>query len=94
MSPGSGRHPGSLKSATVSLPYTSRPPTSPPIREQNTETPSAEAGEERMMLPGRDVDVGPLGHHDDREEDEMLPPNYQQATQPLPGQRPDPSGNA
>ncbi|QRV81981.1 hypothetical protein RhiJN_09996 [Ceratobasidium sp. AG-Ba] len=42
----------------------------------------------RMFIPGRAVDMGPLGRTraGDVDEDGLLPPDYSQATQPLPPQ--------
>ncbi|WWC91691.1 uncharacterized protein L201_006637 [Kwoniella dendrophila CBS 6074] len=47
----------------------------------------------RIYVPGREQDMGPLGigHEEDQDVYETLPPDYQQATEPLPGQRREPS---
>lgn len=88
----SQRQPGSLKSAAVNLPYTARPPTSPPV---NTPDPATtDPTRDRMVVPGREVDLGPVVHdEDDHAVQGTLPPDYHQATQPLPGQRPDTAGS-
>ncbi|WWC71962.1 uncharacterized protein I206_105921 [Kwoniella pini CBS 10737] len=50
---------------------------------------SSIASGQRMFVPGREQDMGPLGiNHDEDEDFGTLPPDYQQATEPLPGQRP------
>ena len=69
------------KAAGVPVPFTGqrRNLPSPPI-------------ESRTEVYGRERDMGPAPFSDEGHDDgEMLPPDYQQATQPLPGQRP-PSG--
>jgi hypothetical protein len=40
-----------------------------------------------MRSEGREIDMGPIGMRDEEgREVEVLPPDYQQATEPLPGQ--------
>ena len=73
------RQPGSLKSAVVSLPYTARPPAS--------DTAPGAPEPPRMTVPGREVDLGPVPLEEEHAAQETLPPDYHQATQPLPGQR-------
>lgn len=83
------------KSLGVTLPYTARSPfnsstttlsSSPTVVSRNEHHGYSDLG--RMIVPGREVDIGPLlpdggdGHIHD-----TLPPDYHQATEPLPGQR-------
>lgn len=76
-----------VKSPGVALPYTARPPTSAlsrlsPAISDHLNSPI----EERMSVPGREQDLGPLPASDEGHGGQTLPPDYQQATQPLPGQ--------
>lgn len=67
---------GSAKVPAVALPFTARQPVSP----------------ERMNIPGREQDMGPIPMQfsdDGHDHDGPLPPDYQQATEPLPGQAPE-----
>ncbi|WVF73070.1 hypothetical protein IAT40_007889 [Kwoniella sp. CBS 6097] len=108
-SPGGATVPHNSKSAGVALPYTARPPVLPPIlsgSESGQDSPRPAFGRERtssfgsqtqrMYVPGREQDMGPIpiparrGEEDDEEEGDQygtLPPDYHQATEPLPGQR-------
>ena len=65
------------KSPAPSLPYTAVPATT-----------TRGSWHERMTVDGREVDVGPASPRSDEGIGGRLPPNYQQATQPLPGQSP------
>ncbi|WVW86131.1 hypothetical protein I302_108172 [Kwoniella bestiolae CBS 10118] len=89
------------KTQGVSLPFTALPPipsseddplpTPPPLREREH---SISSVNQRMYVPGREQDMGPLPLHGDEEDEQVdygvLPPDYHQATEPLPGQRPTP----
>ncbi|WWD03607.1 hypothetical protein V865_001661 [Kwoniella europaea PYCC6329] len=96
----------SNKTQGVQLPFTALPPIPssdlssldglpsppPPLREREHSISSAN---QRMYVPGREQDMGPIPIHNDDESDEthghgVLPPDYDQATEPLPGQRPGP----
>ncbi|WVN84917.1 uncharacterized protein L203_100053 [Cryptococcus depauperatus CBS 7841] len=85
----------STKSAGVTLPYTAYPPsaTDDSIRsihhyEGTNETERSQPSLSRMYVPGREQDMGPVTRPQDHEDPEgMLPPNYSQATEPLPDQR-------
>ena len=74
---------GSAKGARMVLPFTARQPAASSATSTNYSSPA------RMYRDGREFDMGPAIHHDGP--DGPLPPDYQQATEPLPGQRP-PSG--
>lgn len=79
----------SYKSMAAAIPFTARrPSTLASSEEQSTiQTPS------RMFIPGREMDAGPLSPAtQESHELEMLPPDYHQATEPLPGQRPPGAG--
>ena len=93
--PAPPRHPESspvtqsYKSLAAAVPFTARrPSTLASSDEQSTlHTPS------RMFIPGREMDAGPLSPAtQESHEMEMLPPDYHQATEPLPGQRPPGAG--
>ncbi|TYJ57093.1 hypothetical protein B9479_002194 [Cryptococcus floricola] len=87
----------SLNTTTPSpAPSSQNEASSPPVEDfPNPHLPytSAITGEERqnqlslrrMYVPGREQDVGPFG--DRAEVEEVLPPDYNQATESLPGQR-------
>jgi hypothetical protein len=90
------------KGMRLTLPFTAQPPSastdlSSP-RSESVQSPGASAGHGRIQREGREVDIGPLHvplpasvEADDEGIDEVttatLPPDYQQATEPLPGQR-------
>ena len=71
------------KTAGVALPYTSR---SPPVPSSPTNHRDSTLSS-RMNVAGREVDLGPVSPDWENEEGTVLPPNYDQATEPLPGQR-------
>lgn len=74
---------GPTKALGVVLPFTAR-------RTMSDDSSLLGTPVSRMQRTGREVDMGPLPMHEE-EEDEVrgsLPPDYQQATEPLPGQRP------
>lgn len=75
----------SYKSLATAVPFTARRPSTLASSEESTiQTPS------RIFVPGREMDAGPLGPtSEESHELEMLPPDYHQATEPLPGQRPE-----
>jgi hypothetical protein len=85
--------PTPVKRPGVILPYTAMPPNS-----TSTATASSEGIEvapriseeamsrARMKVEGREVDAGPLPAAEEERREDMLPPGYEQATQPLPGQ--------
>lgn len=79
--------PVQIKSPGVALPYTAQRPGMMSNSSSQLSTPTG-----RIQRLGRETDMGPLSAHAEDEEDErsreMLPPDYQQATEPLPGQRP------
>jgi hypothetical protein len=55
---------------------------------QPTQSPFGTVNLPRMRREGRETDMGPLAAPDDHQRnDDILPPDYQQATEPLPGQR-------
>lgn len=89
-----GAAPGTAKAAGVALPFTARPPSQAidnsgtPVSPTSTRQSSAP----RMHVPGREQDMGPIMAHQEEEEaqDVVLPPDYRQATEPLPGQGPSP----
>jgi len=66
-----------VKAADVALPFTARVPNAPPPR---------------MNVRGREQDMGPIPFSEDGHgsDEGALPPDYQQATEPLPGQGPRP----
>jgi hypothetical protein len=79
----------SYKSLAAAIPFTARRPSTLASSDgqSTTATPS------RMFIPGREMDAGPLSPTtQESHELEMLPPNYHQATEPLPGQRPPGAG--
>ena len=79
----------SYKSLAAAIPFTARRPSTLASSDgQSTVlTPS------RMFIPGREMDAGPLSPTtQESHELEMLPPDYHQATEPLPGQRPPGAG--
>lgn len=79
----------SYKSLAVAVPFTARRPSTLASSEElsTVHTPS------RMFIPGREMDAGPLSPAtQESHEMEMLPPDYHQATEPLPGQRPPGAG--
>ena len=83
--------PESLKSAVMSLPFTARRPVqAPPPTPASPLPPVSIARMSRFSVSGREIDMGPVGEEHD-EYGDLLPPDYRQATQPLPGQSP---GNA
>ena len=73
------------KSLGVALPYTAR--SSGDIR-TSTSLASSPPLQQQYNLPDRELDMGPVPMLDEEEQEhpEMLPPDYHQATQPLPGQ--------
>lgn len=74
------RNLSSTKSSGVTLPYTAARPSAPRRTVSDME--------DRYSVPGREMDMGPADLSDeDGHQDGLLPPDYQQATQPLPGQR-------
>ncbi|WWC64615.1 uncharacterized protein I303_107226 [Kwoniella dejecticola CBS 10117] len=77
-------------SPSLSDPRPRAPFASPRERERT----SSIASGQRMYVPGREQDMGPLGldHSEEEENYGTLPPDYQQATEPLPGQRPSAAG--
>jgi hypothetical protein len=79
----------SYKSLAAAIPFTARRPSTLASSDgqSTTATPS------RMFIPGREMDAGPLSPTtQESHELEMLPPDYHQATEPLPGQRPPGAG--
>ncbi len=78
--------PRAPKTAGVALPFTARPPTALSANSSSFSSPN------RMQREGREFDMGPAippaehgeGYHP------PLPPDYQQAIEPLPGQHPAP----
>jgi hypothetical protein len=75
----------SYKSQSTQLPYTARRPSTLLSSDENSESHT----HSRMFVAGREMDAGPLGPPSPTtEEPEILPPDYHQATEPLPGQRP------
>ena len=76
----------SYKSLATAVPFTARRPSTMASSDEATlRTPS------RMFVPGREMDAGPLSPTtQESHELEILPPDYHQATEPLPGQRPHP----
>jgi hypothetical protein len=79
-----------LKSPGVILPFTARPPAPQSTMSDSNSSFSALTTSPltRMTVHGREQDLGPMGevHHEAGED--TLPPNYEQATEPLPNQRP------
>lgn len=79
-----GAMPGTQKSMGVGLPYTAQAPhaaSPPPLNREDSA-----AMQQRLAREGREGDAGPFqAHHEDGT---LLPPDYEQATEPLPGQRP------
>lgn len=79
-----------LKSPGVILPFTARPPAPQSTMSDSNSSFSALSTSpfNRMTVHGREQDLGPMGeiHHEAGED--TLPPNYEQATEPLPNQRP------
>jgi len=75
----------SYKSLAAAIPCTARRPSTLASSEDQSTTHT----HSRMFVPGREVDAGPLSPRSDDESHEMgiLPPDYHQATEPLPGQR-------
>ncbi|WVQ73036.1 hypothetical protein IAR50_002599 [Cryptococcus sp. DSM 104548] len=84
-----GHRRGSAKSAGVQLPYTAPapPPSLSPASLNAGNQCQVSAG--RMYVPGREQDLGPFraSAEVEPEVDAVLPPDYSQATEPLPGQR-------
>jgi len=79
----------SYKSLAAAIPFTARRPSTLASSDGHSmaNTPS------RMFIPGREMDAGPLSPTtQESHELEMLPPDYHQATEPLPGQRPPGAG--
>jgi hypothetical protein len=79
----------SYKSMAAAIPFTARRPSTMASSDEisTLQTPS------RMFIPGREMDAGPLSPTtQESHELEMLPPDYHQATEPLPGQRPPGAG--
>jgi len=72
---------GRTKSWGAYLPFTAHPP----APTSATATTTTTVPPRRMTVPGREIDMGPVTGTDDLE---LLPPDYNQATEPLPGQRP------
>lgn len=79
------------KQAGVPLPYTAQPVDRPVsvVRSQGLGDSASVRDLERQTVPGRENDAGPVDPNGLDSPGELLPPDYHQATQPLPGQRPD-----
>jgi hypothetical protein len=79
----------SYKSLAAAIPFTARRPSTL----ASSEDQSTNYTNSRMFVPGREVDAGPLSpSSDETHEMGILPPDYHQATEPLPGQRPPGNG--
>ena len=74
-----------LKTPGIALSYTAQPPRPFPPAVGTPQLPPVSNLERRLKLAGREKDMGPVPHDDSEYGDEMLPPDYHQATQPLPG---------
>ena len=74
---------GVAKAAGVALPFTARQPTASSATSTSFRSP------QRMYREGRDYDMGPvIPPEQEQESHPHLPPDYQQAIEPLPGQNP------
>jgi len=72
------------KSPGIAIPYSARSASSP--------NDALRSG--RLRREGRETDMGPLRISEDMEaDDDLLPPDYQQATEPLPGRQPQGPGS-
>ncbi|WRT70256.1 uncharacterized protein IL334_007251 [Kwoniella shivajii] len=85
-----------MPSSRLSLYDDPTTPTTPTVPQPSFASPDRErapsiTSTRRMFVEGREQDMGPLGLHQHEPEDTFgpLPPDYQQATEPLPGQRRD-----
>lgn len=83
----------STKRPGVTLPFTAMPPlpSSTATASSDGVEPVPRVSEEamsraRMKVEGREMDAGPIALDEEQTREEMLPPGYEQATQPLPGQ--------
>ena len=87
-----------FKSPGVNLPFTARRPTVPTsysTTTTGTDTMPTQSPPSRLQREGREMDMGPVPMSKEEEEDDVhgtLPPDYQQATEPLPGQPPEDRG--
>ena len=70
------------KAYGIALPYTAQPP----APTSDISTPGS--GQQRLTRAGRESDLGPIAHREDAPYPTVLPPDYQQATEPLPWQAP------
>lgn len=79
-----------IPEASAQLPPTASPPREDaPNRHSRVASPSA-SSTQRMYVPGRELDMGPVPLVEEEGEgegdDQVLPPDYHQATQPILGQ--------
>ncbi|ODO05388.1 hypothetical protein L198_02081 [Cryptococcus wingfieldii CBS 7118] len=83
-------HPAPASSHQASSPGADLPnPHQPYASPTSGDARHSQASLGRMYVPGREQDIGPLGAGFDEAplSEEVLPPDYSQATEPLPGQR-------